>query len=317
MGTKIILTGDNIVTRKERILVISNHRTRLDWMFLWGFFFYEGWLRHLKIIMKIMLKRIPIFGWPMQTANFIFLNRDFEKDRSYIADVIQFMSGMDYPPQILLFPEGTDKTPDTTKRSDEWAKKNNLKQLNYTLHPRSTGFIFILNLMKKYKLIDSVYDLTIGYMDHIPQNEISIIKGFPKEFHVHLKRYPIHELPENDKDLEKWLSDIWYEKDYRLEQFYNQKKFTQGTETPHVPLHNISEVQATSKLVTFLWIFFTSIAFYLFINYSLFFWYTVMIWVVLQAISLHSGLHIIEMNVWSSSILKNKPPNLSKWTNNN
>jgi len=128
MGTKIIITGDEVPKgKKERTLIITNHRTRLDWMFLWGFFLREGRLRNLKIVMKDMLKRVPGFGWPMQTATFIFLARDFEKDKPYVDRVLKYLGSLKYPVQLLFFPEGTDKTASTTKRSDEFAKKNELE----------------------------------------------------------------------------------------------------------------------------------------------------------------------------------------------
>ena len=50
--------------------------------------------------------------------------------------------------QVLLFPEGTDFTAKTKKHSDSFAKKNNLPYLEYVLHPRTTGFNFIVQKMR-------------------------------------------------------------------------------------------------------------------------------------------------------------------------
>jgi len=161
---------------------------------------------------------------------------------------------------------------------------------------------------KKFKMIDCVYDLTIGYIDTIPQNESAIFKGFPKEFHVHLERYPIENLPENDKDLEKWLSDRWYEKDSRLEQFYKNGKFTQRIGTTHKPLHSPDSIKTFSQLQAIFWFILLIIVIYLFTEYSVFFWFTVISWIVLQVISVYSGLEIIEMKLWS-----HKPQNISQW----
>ena len=51
--------------------------------------------------------------------------------------------------QILIFPEGTNLTPNTKKYSDEFAKKNNLLKFDYVLHPRVTGFSYVTNFLKQ------------------------------------------------------------------------------------------------------------------------------------------------------------------------
>lgn len=43
-------------------LIIMNHRTRFDWLFLWSYMIRMGNLRHHKIILKQSLKKIPLFG---------------------------------------------------------------------------------------------------------------------------------------------------------------------------------------------------------------------------------------------------------------
>ena len=50
---------------------------------------------------------------------------------------------------MVYFPEGTDLHPGGIKRSREFAEKNNLPQYEYVLHPRVTGFSFILREMLK------------------------------------------------------------------------------------------------------------------------------------------------------------------------
>ena len=51
--------------------------------------------------------------------------------------------------QILLFPEGTDLTPTTKARSDRFAEKNDLPKYNHVLHPRTTGFAFLVQKMRE------------------------------------------------------------------------------------------------------------------------------------------------------------------------
>lgn len=51
--------------------------------------------------------------------------------------------------QILLYPEGTDKCPLATERSRKYAEKNQLPHYEYVLHPRTTGFIHMVQNMRK------------------------------------------------------------------------------------------------------------------------------------------------------------------------
>ena len=53
--------------------------------------------------------------------------------------------------QVLLFPEGTDLTSRTKVRSDEFARKNDWPLYDYCLHPRTTGFTHLTELMRRSK----------------------------------------------------------------------------------------------------------------------------------------------------------------------
>lgn len=110
-----------------------------------------------------------------------------------------------------MFPEGTDLSPDNIIRSNIYAKKNNLPNYQHVLHPKTTGFVFLVDTMRKSKInyilifskcivtdvlhfcldnqINAVYDLTVGYPDLIPQSEMDALRGvFPKRVHFHIKR---------------------------------------------------------------------------------------------------------------------------------
>ena len=60
-GVRVKICGD-----QKRLdgpcLIIMNHRTRFDWLFLWSYMIRMGNLRHHKIILKQSLKKIPLFG---------------------------------------------------------------------------------------------------------------------------------------------------------------------------------------------------------------------------------------------------------------
>lgn len=60
-GVKVVITGDGFVPG-ERSVIIMNHRTRLDWMFLWCCLLRFSYLRLEKICLKAALKVVPGFG---------------------------------------------------------------------------------------------------------------------------------------------------------------------------------------------------------------------------------------------------------------
>jgi lysocardiolipin and lysophospholipid acyltransferase len=112
-GVKIYFAGDDLRNpnhyyKGEPAIIISNHRTRFDWMFVWSWFLRQGSLQHLKIILKESLKKLPTVGWAMQQFCFIFLARDWEKDEKYMEKALNHFVDHDYPVQLFLFPEGTD-----------------------------------------------------------------------------------------------------------------------------------------------------------------------------------------------------------------
>jgi hypothetical protein len=73
-----------------------------------------------------------------------------------------------------------------------------------------------------------VYDVTIGYPEHIVASEMELLKQghFPESVHFDIKRYDIGEIcgHETDKnkavDASKWLTNLWRAKEQRLKDFY-------------------------------------------------------------------------------------------------
>jgi lysocardiolipin and lysophospholipid acyltransferase len=97
----------------------------------------------------------------MAANQFIFLERNIVVDSSRFSEAINYYSDMGRPYQVrhrvarrilllqlLLFPEGTDKSPWTTAKSEEYARRNGLHPLRHVIYPRSTGFIHLLNKMR-------------------------------------------------------------------------------------------------------------------------------------------------------------------------
>ena len=151
---KVRVSGDYI-DPDEPAVIIMNHRTRLDWLYfklaIWRI---NPWLMtSYRITLKELLRHSPGSGFGMQSLVYIFLKRDVKVDFPRISRIIDYYTDMQRPYQILMFPEGTDKTAFTTRRSNEYAKKNNLPELQHLLYPRIAGFIHMVNKMKQSKFI--------------------------------------------------------------------------------------------------------------------------------------------------------------------
>ncbi|CAB0045315.1 unnamed protein product [Trichogramma brassicae] len=75
LGPKILMTGEHIDPRDSALLVM-NHRTRVDWNFLWGAMYQACQPRiaahKLKFVLKDPVKHVPGPGWMMQINNFLY-----------------------------------------------------------------------------------------------------------------------------------------------------------------------------------------------------------------------------------------------------
>eukprot|EP00939_MAST-03C_sp_MAST-3C-sp1_P003055 g3055.t1 len=213
---------------KGQCLVICNHRTRLDWMFLWSYFSRINALESLKIVLKAGLKSVPFIGWAMQCFRFIFLSRSskyWDRDKAYVSSVLQSFGNV-YPDlRLLVFPEGTDLSVSNIEKGKKWAKKNGLStDRKYTLHPRTKGFVHLVQTMRSTSQeIFHVEDLTIAYVDRGERpSEKSIGKGtLPQKVIVRSVRYAESALPKSDDGLEQWLRARFEEKEKLLAAFYN------------------------------------------------------------------------------------------------
>ncbi|KAK6027818.1 Acyltransferase, partial [Ostertagia ostertagi] len=224
-GTVFHVTGD-LISRDHPALIIMNHRTRLDWLFLWNALYKMDplLLTTEKISLKAPLKSIPGAGWAMGCGSYIFLERSFDNDKATMAACVKYykQSGNNY--QLLLFPEGTDRGARAAAQSDEYARQNGLPRYDYVLHPRTTGFNYLLNVMRSENYISCVYDITVAYEDVIIDSEMSLLKGlFPKNIHFNVKKYDVKEIPSDPEESGIWLKELWREKEEALKKFYESE----------------------------------------------------------------------------------------------
>ncbi|XP_030767808.1 lysocardiolipin acyltransferase 1-like [Sitophilus oryzae] len=233
-GCKIRVTGDPIHTN-ETVVLISNHRTRVDWNFLWPAMWHavkdEGKIAYgTKYILKEAIKHIPGAGWVMQLSFYLFINRNWERDQNIMKSYVDYVAIHNYKHIMIIFPEGTDLTAKTKESSDRYAEKNGLPKYKHVLHPRTTGFMYLIEEMQKNKCVDAIYDVSLLYPDACPQNEKELFftGRFPKTVLVHLVRYSVFDLPTTKEGLKNFLEQRWAEKEKTIQEYRSTGRFLHG-----------------------------------------------------------------------------------------
>ncbi|CAM4743786.1 unnamed protein product [Rotaria magnacalcarata] len=255
LGIKIVITGDDLTKDNKRSLIVLNHRTRLDWMFIFMLHSRFQTLKQLKIVLKADLKRIPGPGWAMQHAGYLFLDRIWEKDQETMKNISGYYKSCQSPLSILIFPEGTNLTEQTKIKSNEYAAKQTSfnASYEYCLHPRLNGFKFLLNSMRSEEILDAIDDVTIGYEGAIPEAEIDLLKGhIPSIIHFHVKRYDLDTLPRTDEEIGEWLQSRWEQKENHLKEFYNKNQFDSSSKHFN-DAHTESNISFQRRLAFILW----------------------------------------------------------------
>lgn len=276
LGVKVIIHGSP-ASAKDSVLLICNHRTRLDWLFLISYQLRCGTLSNYRISLKAALQSIPGPGWAMQCAGFLFLQRDWKKDQDWISRSLKYFAETGTQPQFLLFPEGTDLCENGLRKSRLFAETNDLPMYQYVLHPRTTGFIHFVNKMREHKILDSVLDMTVAYPEDIVHSEAQLGKGVaPQAVHFYAHNHLASELPATPEKLEAWCRSIWQEKEVLLKRFYEEKTFATNGKVSAVSKEKESSIRLLMQSVIAFWAVFVMMVFWALIFVPMFKWYCIL-----------------------------------------
>jgi len=211
--------------RSENSILLMNHPTMFDFLFLFSFMAKYSTLNRLKIMPKASLSRVPYLGWVMQLSMYVFLVRDWSHDRDNFLDLLSYYRQHIQRYQILMFPEGTTLGNHSIPRSDSYVEQQQMKPLYETNTVRTLGFIeMFFNLTRLNKLlppfplcvpidqieynnddvlqylnqftdVDAIYNLTIVYQNTREVKSNTIFLGScAHHVHIHVKRYEIVKL---------------------------------------------------------------------------------------------------------------------------
>ncbi|KAG0181268.1 hypothetical protein DFQ29_008877 [Apophysomyces sp. BC1021] len=183
--------GDIVgISFPERIVVTANHQIYGDWIYIWFIAYLAKAHGAMKILLKDSLKYIPFYGLVRTTP--------------LICDKMR-------------------------QRSKEFAERNNMKDNQFTLLPRSTGLNLCMSTLDDS--VDWLYDLTIGYPgikpgdnpeDVLTLKKIFFLGQYPSYIHIHIRRYPVKSIPKDSNGFSKWLFERWVEKDEKMVYFYKE-----------------------------------------------------------------------------------------------
>ncbi|KAJ7978394.1 Phospholipid/glycerol acyltransferase family protein [Quillaja saponaria] len=226
--TKVFFSGDTVPS-KERILLIANHRTEVDWMYLWDLALRKGCHGYIKYVLKSSLMRLPVFGWAFHIMEFISVERKWEADELTMRQMLSTFKDPQDSLWLALFPEGTDFTERKCIRSKKYAAENGLPIMNNVLLPKTKGFCACLQELSNS--LDAVYDVTIGYKYRCPSFLDNVFGVDPSEVHIHIRYFPIENIPVSEDKVSTWLMDVFQFKDQLLSKFYSEGQFpNQGIE---------------------------------------------------------------------------------------
>lgn len=215
------LYGD-LTPPRENAFLIANHQSMADVLTLLSFAWRHGRLGDLKWFVKEVVKYVPGPGWGMVFLDCIFLKRDWAKDRDHIRSLFERFKREQVPIFLVSFLEGTRLTPEKHARAQAFAEAEGLYVPGHTLVPRTKGFTATLFGLRDH--LDAIYDITIGYEPVVP-SLWNCFTGIHDTSHVHVRRYPVASLPDDDAALADWVRARYVEKDALLAQFAQTRTF--------------------------------------------------------------------------------------------
>ncbi|KNC84179.1 hypothetical protein SARC_03601 [Sphaeroforma arctica JP610] len=265
----LVISGDmppmkqNLDDDVHSAIIISNHTVDYDWYCLWLLGRARGYHGVMKIILKDSLKHLPVFGWGMQYFEFIFLARDWSKDKHNLYKLLRSFVHDDMPLWLLLFPEGTTICKESLEKSSNFAKKSGRRVFDkHLLSPRTRGFDACLDAMKVGT--PTVYDITMAYDSYsgeIVTNDMGYNRNIDVNIPTMLKllsgercpfvHFHIQQILYEDIDLhntEKFLDDLWAAKYDRMERFTKLNKFAEE-DTGGKAIHETVAINPTSAII--------------------------------------------------------------------
>ncbi|KAM4796354.1 1-acyl-sn-glycerol-3-phosphate acyltransferase gamma [Rhinophrynus dorsalis] len=208
---------------KEHVIIILNHNFEIDFLCGWTMCERFGVLGSSKVLAKKELLMVPLIGWTWYFLEIVFCKRKWEEDRDTVIQGIQNLR--DYPEYMwfLLYCEGTRFTETKHRISMEVADKKGLARLKHHLLPRTRGFTTAVQCLRG--TVSAVYDVTLNFRGNKNPSLLGILYGKKYEADMCVRRFPLEEIPQDEKEAADWLHKLYQEKDALQDQYLQEGTF--------------------------------------------------------------------------------------------
>ncbi|XP_077900869.1 1-acyl-sn-glycerol-3-phosphate acyltransferase gamma isoform X2 [Ictidomys tridecemlineatus] len=205
---------------KEHVVIILNHNFEIDFLCGWTMCERFGVLGSSKVLAKKELLYVPLIGWTWYFLEIVFCKRKWEEDRDTVIEGLRRLA--DYPEYMwfLLYCEGTRFTETKHRVSMEVAASKGLPPLKHHLLPRTKGFTTAVQCLRG--TVAAVYDVTLNFRGNKNPSLLGILYGKKYEADMCVRRFPLEEIPQDEKGAAQWLHRLYQEKD-ALQEMYKQK----------------------------------------------------------------------------------------------
>ena len=211
------------------MLLISNHKCDLDYVFVWALAARLSALEPGRFcaVAKGALRRVPLFGWLFKGVGFLFLARSWEADRHRMGAWCAAALRSARPMWLLLYPEGTRFTARAAAKSDAAAVAAGVAPMGCELLlPRTKGFCTLAAALAPR--FQCVMDITIAYVGtdgklmgwgQLGTSAITALAAGRlalSRVDVHVETFPFASLPQGEEPLAAWLNARWRRKEALL-----------------------------------------------------------------------------------------------------
>ncbi|XP_050419796.1 1-acyl-sn-glycerol-3-phosphate acyltransferase delta-like [Adelges cooleyi] len=203
---------------KEHGLLIVNHTFEIDWLSAWCYHDRSNILGGCKAFAKNSLKYMPVIGWSWWFSEYLFIQRDLVKDKRTIEVNLKELYEQKDPIWLLLYSEGTRFTEEKKEASQTFARSRGLPELKHHLLPRTKGFS--LGLPHIRHNLPAVYNFQVAFKGEKP-TLINLFNARKIEAHVYMERIPIEQIPNDEKECDKWMYTLYEKKDKMTDSFNN------------------------------------------------------------------------------------------------
>ncbi|ETV78324.1 hypothetical protein H257_07910 [Aphanomyces astaci] len=237
-GMEVVITGEDGETFHfndlDRVFLISNHRTEIDWLLHWNFATKIHAHDRIMTMLKAGLRQIPIFGGVLQLFGFPFVERNWVEDQAKLGALIESYHSRSYGTWMAMFPEGTALYDKTLQASHDFKAANGKPRCDFVLEPRLKGFDLCVDKFRP----DYILDMTMAFPElrrGVRPSPLRLLQGlFPKSVHFYVRKFTLDDVMAADSP-SAWLQDRFAVKEEMLSAFY-QAPDGRSFDKPEVPL---------------------------------------------------------------------------------